>query len=194
LLGASIGRDNTKLAADFNHGLTQVGLQATEADQITRYALDLPQQPPAEGSAPAPTQTELLIRLKSRHKAGEEEAGPAQPASRKLPLTSSERRALENLKALPFGSWLEFTVNQQGQKAARKLAWYAPSSGRCLVVNARGTASPERTLEQIARMMARGQVRVIPNQDGGMIDRAWNALMAGLRKFGKTHDTTDPAT
>jgi hypothetical protein len=58
----------------------------------------------------------------------------------------------------------------------------------------RGTASPERTLEQIARMMARGQVRVLPNQDGGMIDRAWNALMAGLRKFSKTNETSDSAT
>lgn len=194
LLDSPVERDNTRLAADFNHGLTQVGLQATEADQITRYALELPQQSPAAGSAPTPTQTELLIRLKSRHKPGDEDAGPAQPGPRKLPLTSSERRALDTLKTLPFGSWLEFTLNQQGQKAARKLAWYTPSSGRCLVVNARGTASPERTLEQIARMMARGQVRVLPNQDGGMIDRAWNALMAGLRKFSKTNDTTDSAT
>jgi len=194
LLDAPAGRDNTRLAADFNHGLTQVGLQASEADQITRYALELPQQAPSTGSAPTPTQTELLIRLKSRHKPGEGEAGPVQPGARKLPLTSSERRALDTLKTLPFGSWLEFTLNQQGQKAARKLAWYTPSSGRCLVVNARGTASPERTLEQIARMMARGQVCVLPSQDGGMIDRAWNALMAGLRKFGKTNDTTDSAT
>ena len=194
LLEAAPERDNAKLAADFNHGLTQVGLQSTEADQITRYALELPQQAPAAGSPPAPTQTELLIRLKSRHKPGEEQAGEAQPGSQKLPLTASERRALETLKTLPFGSWLEFTINQQGQKAARKLAWFAPSSGRCLVVNARGTASPERSLEQIARLMARGQVRVIPNPDGGMIDRAWNALLAGLRKFGKNHDTSDSAT
>ncbi|WIG56461.1 MAG: hypothetical protein OJF61_002249 [Rhodanobacteraceae bacterium] len=195
LLGAPAERDNARLTADFNHGLTQVGLQATEADQITRYALELPQQAPDAGSAPVPTQTELLIRLKSRHKPGEDEAGAAQPGARKLPLTSSERRALETLKTLPFGSWLEFTLNQQGQKAARKLAWYNPPSGRCLVVNARGTAAPERTLEQIARMMARGQVRVLPNQDGGMIDRAWNALMAGLRKFSKTNNnTTDSAT
>jgi hypothetical protein len=194
LLGAPAERDIARLAADFNHGLTQVGLQANEADQITRYALDLPQPPPAAGGAPAPTQTELLIRLKSRHKPGEDEAGQAQAGPRKLPLTSSERRALDTLKTLPFGSWLEFTLNQQGQKAARKLAWYTPSSGRCLVVNARGTASPERTLEQIARMMARGQVRVLPNQDGGMIDRAWNALLAGLKKFSKTNATSDSAT
>jgi hypothetical protein len=97
------------------------------------------------------------------------------------------------LKQLPFGSWLEFTVNQQGQKVARKLAWFAPTSGRCLLVNARGAAAPERTLDQIARMMARGQVRLIPRQDGGMIDRAWNALVTGLRKFSRSNQPTEPA-
>ena len=194
LLEAPTGRDNTRLAADFNHGLTQVGLQATEAEQITRYALDQPQEPVSSTSAPVPTQTELLIRLKARRKADEDEPAAEKAAPRKLSLTPSERRALATLKQLPFGSWLEFTVNQQGQKAARKLAWYAPASGRCLLVSARGTAAPERMLEQVARQMARGQVRVLPRQDEGMIDRAWNALMAGLRKFGKTSETTVTAT
>jgi len=194
LLGSPVERDDTKLAADLNHGLTQVGLQATEADQITRYALDLPQRATPQAAAPPPSQTELLIRLKSRHKPDDEEAAsPAEAAPRKLPLTPSERRALEALKQLSFGSWLEFTINQQGQKVARKLAWHNPVSGRCLLVNARGAAAPERTLEQIARMMARGQVRPIPSQDGGMIDRAWNALVTGLRKFGKPNPSTEPA-
>ncbi len=195
LLGSPVERDDTKLAADFNHGLTQVGLQANEADQITRYALDMPQRPVAQTAAAAPSQTELLIRLKSRHKPEEDEtAAAAEAAPRKLSLTPSERRALDGLKKLPFGSWLEFTINQQGQKVARKLAWYAPSSGRCLLVNARGAAAPERRLDQVARMMARGQVRVIPRQDGGMIDRAWNALVAGLRKFGLSNESPETAT
>lgn len=195
LLGSPIERDDARLAADFNHGLTQVGLQASEADQITRYALDMPQQRPASpAAAPPPSQTELLIRLKSRHKPDHDETpAAAEAAPRKLSLTPSERRALETLKKLPFGSWLEFTINQQGQKVARKLAWYAPASGRCLLVNARGAAAPERTLDQVARMMARGQVRAISSQDGGMIDRAWNALVAGLRKFGRSNKTSETA-
>lgn len=194
LLGSPVERDDTKLAADLNQGLNQVGLQAAEADQITRYALDLPQRAPSAAATPPPSQTELLIRLKSRHKPDDEEtAAPAEAAPRKLPLTPSERRALETLKNLTFGSWLEFTINQQGQKVARKLAWHNPVSGRCLLVNARGAAAPERTLEQIARLMARGQVNLMPRQDGGMIDRAWNALVAGLRKFGKTNPTMEPA-
>src|SRR5690242_5785687 len=194
LLGSPVERDDTKLAADLNHGLTQVGLQATEADQITRYALDLPQRPATQAATPPPSQTELLIRLKSRQKPeGDEAASSAEAGPRKLPLTPSERRALETLKQLPFGSWLEFTINQQGQKVARKLAWFAPTSGRCLLVNARGAAAPERTLDQIARMMARGQVRLIPRQDGGMIDRAWSALVAGLRKFNRPNATTESA-
>ncbi|MBS0381359.1 MAG: DUF1631 family protein [Proteobacteria bacterium] len=195
LLGSPVERDDTKLASDFSHGLTQVGLQANEADQIARYALDMPQRPTATpAAAPPPSQTELLIRLKSRHKPDDEEASPAEAVARKLSLTPSERRALDSLKKLPFGSWLEFTINQQGQKVARKLAWYAPTSGRCLLVNARGAAAPERELDQVARMMARGQVRVISRQDGGMIDRAWNALVAGLRKFGRSNETSETAT
>jgi hypothetical protein len=194
LLGSPVERDDARLAAELNHGLTQVGLQATEADQITRYALDMPQRPVGQAATPPPTQTELLIRLKARHKPGEEgAAAPAESKPRKLSLTPSERRALETLKQLPFGTWLEFTINQQGQKVARKLAWHNPVSGRCLLVNARGAAAPERTLDQIARMMARGQVRLIPRQDGGMIDRAWNALVAGLRKFGRSNQPTEPA-
>ncbi|HEX7370192.1 MAG TPA: DUF1631 family protein [Rhodanobacteraceae bacterium] len=193
LLGASSERDATKLAADLNHGLTQVGLQAGEADQITRYALELPQKSTHDAATPTPSQTELLIRLKARRKPDEEEAAEPAPSSpRKLPLAPSERRALESLKKLPFGTWLDFTVNQQGQRVARKLSWYAPTSGRCLLVNARGAAAPERTLEQVARMMARGQVHVLPPQDAGMIDRAWNALVSGLRKFGRTKATSEP--
>ena len=194
LLASPVERDNTRLAADLNHGLTQVGLQSTEADQITRYALELPQQPDAQPGAPPPSQTELLIRLKSRHKPGDGEASTAAQTPQPPPLTPNERRALDQLKALPYGSWLEFTINQQGQKAARKLAWFAPSSGRCLLVNARGTAMPERSLEQIARMMTRGQVAVMARQDEGMIDRAWSALMAGLRKFSRATPATEPAT
>jgi hypothetical protein len=183
LLASPTGRDNARLAADLNHGLTQVGLQTTEADQITRHALDMPAE--AAAATPQVSQTELLIRLKSRQKP-EETATGTTAAPRKLPLTHSERKALDKLKSLPFGSWLEFTVNQQGQKIARKLAWYAPASGRCLLVNARGAAAPERTLEQVARMMARGQVGLLPPQDDGMLDRAWAALVAGLKKFGRT--------
>jgi hypothetical protein len=193
LLGPATARDAGKLSVALNHGLNQVGLEAAEADQITRYALEQPQQSEAHSATPVPTQTELLIRLKSRHKPDEDEpAALAKP--HKLSLTPSERRALDTLKQLAFGTWLEFTVNQQGQKVARKLAWHNPVSGRCLLVNARGAAAPERTLEQVARMLARGQARLLPPQDRGMLDRAWNALVIGLRKFGRSQPTLEPAT
>ncbi|HEU0277284.1 MAG TPA: DUF1631 family protein [Rhodanobacteraceae bacterium] len=192
VLEPSPTRDDERLAADLNHGLTQVGLQASEADQITRYALELPPAAPAPGTPQPPSQTELLIRLKSRQKTQRDTTeAPAGP--RKLALTPTERKALETLKALPFGSWLEFTVNQQGQKIARKLAWYSPGTGRCLLVNVRGAAAPERTLEQIARLMARGQVHPMADNDGGIIDRAWQKLLSGLRKFGRGATATERA-
>jgi hypothetical protein len=193
VLEPSPTRDDERLAADLNHGLTQVGLQASEADQITRYALELPPAAPAPGQPQPPSQTELLIRLKSRQKAQRDAAGPP-PGPRKLALTPTERKALDTLKGLPYGSWLEFTVNQQGQKIARKLAWFSPGTGRCLLVNVRGAAAPERTLEQVARLMARGQVGIMPAEGGGIIDRAWQKLMSGLRKFGRAATATERVT
>ena len=42
--------------------------------------------------------------------------------------------------------------------------------------------------------MARGQVCLLPPQDKGMIDRAWDVLVSGLRKFSRTNETTETAT
>jgi hypothetical protein len=66
----------------------------------------------------------------------------------------------------------------------RKLIWHG-ESGRCLLVNARGAAAAECTLEQLARQMVAGRTRLLPRQEESMIDRAWHTVVASLRQFGK---------
>lgn len=182
LLGPAVARNDEALAAELHGGLMQVGLQASEAEQLISHALERPA--PASASGTPPTQTELLVRLKSRRAAAEPDTPTTAPAvAEKVPLSVAEREALTRLKALPFGAWIEFTINQQGQKVARKLAWQNPISGRCLLVNARGVAGPEQTLEQVARLMARGMAQPLPQQADGPLDRIWGALVSGLRSF-----------
>ncbi|HEY3520904.1 MAG TPA: DUF1631 family protein, partial [Rhodanobacteraceae bacterium] len=174
-------RDNERLKVELQNGLEQIGLQGPEASQLTHRVLDLPH----EAAMPGGSATELAVRLKTRQKLGEDEAAKQDSEPALLtPLGPDEQRELAHLKTLPFGTWFEFTVNQQGQRVPRKLAWYTPATNRCLFVSARGTAGPERKLEQVARLMVIGQARLQQRQNESMIDRAWNALVSGLRQFG----------
>jgi len=99
------------------------------------------------------------------------------------PLNEAERAQLEHIKTLPFGTWFEFVTNQQGDSVRRKLSWFSTMTGRCLFVNQRGARAEERTMEQLARDLHRGQVRLAPTTQESIIDRAWNAIMSTLRHF-----------
>ncbi len=185
-------RDNERLSVELQKGLEQIGLQGPEASQLAHRVLDMPHEAATPGEPTS--QTELAVRLKTRQKLGDDEAAKQQDGEPALltPLNAAEQRELAHLKTLPFGTWFEFTVNQQGQRVPRKLAWYTPATNRCLFVSARGTAGPERKLEQVARLIVLGQARPQPQQNESLMDRAWNALVAGLRQFGMTpHETED---
>ncbi|HXS73049.1 MAG TPA: DUF1631 family protein, partial [Rhodanobacteraceae bacterium] len=176
-------RDNDRLCAELEAGLAQVGLQGPEAAQLAQRVLDLP---PAQSTREdPPTQTELAVRLKTRQRLGDDDVPkPERESAPRTPLNAEEQRALTRLRSLPFGTWFEFIVNQQGLRVQRKLAWYTLATNRCLLVSARGAAAPERRLEQVARLMVLEQARLLPQQSETLIDRAWNALVANLHQFG----------
>jgi hypothetical protein len=177
-------RDDARLCAELEAGLAQVGLQGPEASQLAQRVLDL--QPAPAAREDAPTQTELAVRLKTRQRLGEDDVPKTErDAAAPVPLSAAEQRALTRLRSLPFGTWFEFIINQQGLRVQRKLAWYALATNRCLLVSARGVAAPERRLEQVARLMVLEQARLLPQQSESLMDRAWNALVAGLHQFGK---------
>jgi hypothetical protein len=89
---------------------------------------------------------------------------------------------LQQLKRTAFGTWFDFVLNQQGETARRKLAWFSPVTGHCLFVNQRGARTEDRTLEQLARDMVRGQARIANTTEGSMIDRAWKAIVEMLKR------------
>src|SRR5690348_834606 len=178
-------RNSKRLCAELEAGLAQVGLQGPEATQLARRVLDLEPAPAAREDGP--TQTELAVRLKTRQRLGEDEPAPKAEHDAAVAhpvLNAEEQRALTRLRSLPFGTWFEFIINQQGLRVQRKLAWYALATNRCLLVSARGVAAPERRLEQVAKLMVLEQARLLPQQAESLIDRAWNALVAGLHQFG----------
>jgi hypothetical protein len=170
-------RDDARLLNELEQGLVQVGLHASEASQLAHRVLDRE----VPGNEEKATQTELLVKLKNRPRLGAQDGGESGGSA---PLDEDAQRHLTRLRALPFNTWFECTVNEQGQRAQRKLIWYG-DSGRCLLVNARGAATAECTLDRLAREMAAGRTRLLPRQEESMIDRAWHTVVASLRQFGK---------
>jgi hypothetical protein len=93
-----------------------------------------------------------------------------------------ERNIEQHLRKLPFGSWFEFVDPATGQLVHRKLAWYSPMSGRCLLVSRRGQRGEEMTMAQLAHEVASGRVCEVPEQRESLLDRAWRSFTGNLRQ------------
>ena len=163
-----------ELAAQVEGALSQVGYHAGEAAAIARR---LTSQPDAEDGA---SRTELAAALKARARLGEGAGG----AARRIelpPRTPEEQAQFERVRTLPFGTWIEFVVNQQGDIVRQRLSWYSTVTGNALFVNLRGQRTGEQTLDGLARTIARGQARVVTAERARPVDRAWQATLAALR-------------
>jgi hypothetical protein len=128
--------------------------------------------------------TALALKLKSRARLGGDQPEPVRVAKAASPsLTPEEQQTLDRIRTMPFGTWFEFTTNQQGATVRRKLAWFSTLTGRCLFVNQRGARTDEKTLDQLARDIVRKQARVYTDKPESLIDRAWKAITGSLKQF-----------
>jgi len=175
-----------ELAGQIDTALRQVGYHEDEASAIARR---LARSDEDESTS----RTELTARLKARARLGEGEAGAARKP--KLPpRTAEEQSCYEYLRTLPFGTWFEFVHNQQGHVHRERLSWYSPVSDNALFVNARGHKVGEHSMDSLARLVARGQARVVTEDRGRLIDRAWQATLRALRGLaGMGNETTGGA-
>jgi hypothetical protein len=181
--GSDVAKVDQTVREEVRNGLLQVGLHGDEVEGVVGKLFD-----PASVEKKT-SHTELAHALKSKARLGGDAAPvgktPAEsttdaPAT---PLTGEEKEMVQRIRTLPFGTWFEFVTNQQGSVVRRKLAWFSTVTGRCLFVNQRGARSEEKTIEQLARDLVRGQVRLFKQESGSIIDRAWKAIMSKLQQF-----------
>lgn len=165
-----------QLRQELESSLTQVGYQEDEAAAITERLID----PQSGKEGDTASRTELTMRLKSRARFGED-AGDIK--AKKTKLSADEKARYDQLRATAFGTWFEFTTNQQGDRIRRRLAWFSTVTGHCLFVNQRGQKVGEYHLEVLARMMVRNELCIVEEKSGGLIDRAWQSVMNALRSF-----------
>lgn len=182
-----------KLAEELRDGVAAVGMtpeafQKVRSALVEALALDEPDEP-------KPKPEVLQETLKARPRLGGDQ-GSDKPATILSHLRGSEHWNLspeelamcERIKQLPFGTWFDFTRNQQGDRVRRKLSWYSPVTGRCLFVNARGAKVEDRTISALARDLVRGTARVVVEHRERLIDRAWRAIMSAFKSAPKDED------
>lgn len=179
LLGRAPTTDRQQLRQDVETGLQQIGMHAEEAEQVAQRLLGTEVVDPA---VELPSATDLALRLKQHQRLGEQSDHAAAPARVAPPVDARERDIQLRLRQLPFGSWFEFIDADTGQISRRKLSWYSPMSGHCLMVTRRGQRGEEMTLAQLGHDIARGRAREMPAQRESLLDRAWHGLTGALRQ------------
>ena len=178
IIEVTCAKDSTldaDLAAQIEQSMLQVGYHATEAAAMARQLSRAPTE-----TDDATSRTELTLKLKSHARLGEDVAAKK---TELRPRNGEEQACYEHLRALPFGTWMEFTNNQQGDTTRRRLSWYSPITDNALFVNNRGQRIAEMTLDHLSRLMAQNQLRVVTVQSSRMVDRAWQATLSVLRSF-----------
>jgi hypothetical protein len=173
------------LKQEIESGLSQVGYHVEDVQTVVKRLFGSSEK--AANDDPT-SLTELAVKLKQRSRLGGEEekdakGAPRAPVKETIPLNAEEQRVQERLRTVPFGTWFEFTLNQQGDVTRRKLSWFSTVTGRCLFVNQRGARTEEKSLEQLSREIVRGTARVVEATKESLIDRAWGAIMSTLKQF-----------
>ncbi|MCS3747285.1 hypothetical protein FHY18_002896 [Xanthomonas arboricola] len=164
------------LGTDVETALLQVGYHHDEAAAIARR-LSTP-----GGDDELTSRTELTAKLKARARLGDQgDAATRKPAT--TPRTPDEEACYVQLRSLPFGTWFEFVINQQGDLRRQRLSWYSPMTDNALFVNQRGQKLGEQSLDGLARLMASGQARLLVEEKSRLIDRAWHATVRTLRSL-----------
>jgi hypothetical protein len=169
-------------------GMTPEAFQKVRSALVVALALDAPDEPKPEPEV-------LQETLKARPRLGGDQ-GSDKPSTILSHLRGNEHWDLnpeelamcDRIKQLPFGTWFEFTRNQQGDRVRRKLSWFSPVTGRCLFVNARGAKIEDRTISALARDLVRGTARVVVEHRERLIDRAWKAIVAAFKSTPRDPD------
>jgi hypothetical protein len=157
-------------------GLQQIGMPAEESAELAQWLFAGDADPAARG----PSTTSLAMRLK--HRLGEAPAAGAASSPGDDETDPRVREALQQLRQKPAGDWFEFSATQGAPIRARKLAWHAPHSGRCLLLNRRGQPAEDLTLSQLAHKWVDGEARPCAARKPPSLGVAWRAMSDALQQ------------
>ncbi len=175
--------ESQSLREEIEQALAQVGYHADDARAVAMRLLTSGDE---EDDDPA-SRTELALKIKQRARFGQTAQSQVEGEGISADaLDAAGKEALAKLQRLAFGSWVEMREGDRPDPLRRRISWYSPLTGHCLLVNHRGQRVAETTLTWLAREISEGRCRVLDSHPGGVAERAWNRILESLRSFGKS--------
>lgn len=173
--------ESPDLAAEVSSAMARVGYHGDAAAALARH---LSRSATAPREDDEPSATEISARIKAHARLGDEDKADRKEKierAKLAPRTAQEEECYRHLRTLPFGCWIDFIQNQQGEAERRRLSWYSTITDKALFVNRRGQRVAEMHMDALARLMAQGQLVVVDRQKMRLIDRAFRATADLLR-------------
>lgn len=173
--------DSPQLATHIHSAMRQVGYHETEASALASHLSRSAAAPAEQGTLSI---NDLSNRIQSHTRLGEEDEESRQERherSRLAPRNAVEEECYQHLRTIPFGTWMDFVLNQQGEIERRRLSWYSNVTDRALFINRRGNRVAEIHMDALARLMAQRQLRVVEEHQVRLIDRAFKSTIDVLR-------------
>jgi hypothetical protein len=96
-------------------------------------------------------------------------------------LEEEEQAMVERLRALKFGTWLEWDTGDGGGPRRAKLASISLLTSTCRLVDRAGVHSEVKTLRDLARELLDGKCRLLPKQRRPFVERTLVSIHDALR-------------
>ena len=99
---------------------------------------------------------------------------------REVPSTEEERKAINSLESVDFGTWFEFK-RPEDTADKLKLAWFSKVSSRYMFVDHAGVKQAVETRIELAKGMAAGLIKIIELENKSFMERALEAVFSSLK-------------
>ncbi len=169
------------LRSEIEEGLVQVGLHK---DDVRTAVNKLFEAPALDSSPDAANDAEFAEKLVATTRLGGDMPPVDDTPEVKPKLAPAVEMMVEEIRSLPFGTWFHYQPAGSATTLRRKLAWYSPVTGNCLMVNQRGVRTEDKTMVQLAIDIVEGTMTIVEDTETSFVDRAWNAIVKALRSFG----------
>ncbi len=135
-------------------------------------------------------QQQVLEQLAPEHSAPiatppPETVPPRPPTAPVARLTSEQTAMIERLKAVPFGTWFEFSA-EGNQKQRAKLSWRSTVTDKFMFVDQMGIKAAVISMQELADKMLNESAHIVAIDKKPFVDRALSAIHKMLDRTTRT--------